>query len=153
MHKNHDTIFLSKDSYNMKSKKNAILKETMKLLSKYPYKVRYVPHETIENYNATYNVTYDSKHITTGAAKELNVPLNEIWISELWKPYEKYVLFHELREIYYRAKGVSRDEAHEKAIQDGFSLWKDDPLLLKLIREVEDMDRKTAEKRKDKQSK
>lgn len=66
----------------------------------------------------------------------------------MWKPYEKYIFFHELREIYYRAKGISRNEAHEKAIQDGFVLWENDPLLWKLIREIEEMDRKTAKRRK-----
>ena len=66
----------------------------------------------------------------------------------MWKPYEKYILFHELREIYYRAKGISGNEAHEKAIQDGFVLWENDPLLWKLIREIEEMDRKTAKRRK-----
>lgn len=66
----------------------------MRLLVKHDYKIRYVPHEVIEDYNATYNVTLKDKHITTNAAKKLGIPLNEIWISELWKPYEKYILFH-----------------------------------------------------------
>jgi competence protein ComEA len=148
MLKNHDAASLLKDSYDMKPERNAIFKETMKLLRIYAYKVRYVPHETIEDYNAAYNVICENKHITTGAAKELGIPLNEIWISEMWRPYEKYILFHELREIYYRAKEIGRDEAHEKAIQDGFVLWKNDPLLQKLIKEIKEMDRKTAEKKK-----
>jgi len=132
----------------MKSVKKNLLEETMDLLARYAYKVHYVPHNIIEDYNATYNVSCENKPITTGAAKELGIPLNEIWISEMWRPYEKYIVFHELREIYYRAKGISRDEAHEKAIQDGFALWENDPLLSKLIKEVEEMDRKTAEKKK-----
>jgi competence protein ComEA len=148
MLKNHGATFLFKDGYNMKSVKKNLLEETMDLLAKYTYKVRYVPHETIEDYNATYNVTCENKHITTGAAKELNIPLNEIWVSEMWKPYEKYILFHELREIYYRAKGLSRDEAHKKAIRDGFIQWENDPLLQKLITEIKEMDKKTMEKKK-----
>ena len=132
----------------MKSVKRNLLEETMDMLARYSYKVHYVPHKIIEDYNATYNVICENKHITTGAAKELGIPLNEIWISEMWRPYEKYILFHELREIYYRAKGISRDEAHEKAIQDGFALWENDPLLQKLIKEVKQMDRKTAKKKK-----
>jgi len=148
MLKNHDVTCLLKDSYDMKSERNAMLKETMKLLSKYAYKVCYVPHKIIEDYNATYNVICENKHIITGAAKELGIPLNEIWISEIWRPYEKYILFHELREIYYRAKGIGRDEAHEKSLQDGFVLWENDPLLQKLIKEVKEMDRKTAAKKK-----
>jgi competence protein ComEA len=148
MLKNHDMTSLLKDSYDMKPKRNAMFKETMKLLKENAYKVRHVPHETIEDYNATYNVICENKHIITGAAKELGIPLNEIWISEMWKPYEKYILFHELREIYYRAKGISRDEAHEKAIQDKPVLWENDSLLQKLVKEIKEMDRKTAEKKK-----
>lgn len=68
----------------------------------------------------------------------------------MWRPYEKYIVFHELREIYYRANGLSRDEAHKKAVQDEFSLWAEDSLFRKMIRDVEEMDRKTAGKKKGK---
>ena len=134
----------------MKSVKKGLFEETMKLLTKHCYKVCYVPHEVIEDYNATYNVIFDSKHITTNAAKKLKIPLNEIWVSEMWKPYEIYIIFHELREIYYRASGISRDNAHEKAIQDALSLWGDDPSFQKMVKEIEEMDRKTAEKKRNK---
>ncbi|MEM3731676.1 MAG: hypothetical protein QW667_07095 [Candidatus Bathyarchaeia archaeon] len=90
----------------MRSTKKNLFEETMRLFAKHAYKVRYVPHEIIEDYNAAYNVIFKSKHITTNAAKKLNIPLNEIWISEMWQPYETYIIFHELREIYYRVKGV-----------------------------------------------
>ncbi|MBX5320515.1 MAG: hypothetical protein QHH12_04305 [Candidatus Bathyarchaeota archaeon] len=116
-----------------------MLKETMDMLARYAYKIRYVPHEIIEDYNATYNVNYENQHITTNAAKVIGVPLNEIWISEMWKPYEKYILFHELREIHHRAKGLSRNNAHEKAMQDGFTLWKNDPMFQKFIKEIKSM--------------
>jgi len=132
----------------MKSVKKNLLEETMNMLARYGYKVQYVPHKIIEDYNATYNVISENKHITTGAAKKLGIPLNEIWISEVWRPYEKYIVFHELREIYYRAKGFDRNDAHEKAIQDGFALWENDPLLQKLIKEIKEMDQKTAKKKK-----
>ncbi len=108
----------------MKSVKKNLLEETVKLLSNYAYKIVYVPHEVIEDYNAAYNVMCEDKLITTNAAKELDIPLNEIWISEKWKPYAKYIIFHELREIYYRATGIERDDAHEKAIEDAFTLEK-----------------------------
>jgi competence protein ComEA len=136
-----------RDGCDMKSVKQNLFTETMKLLTKHAYKISYVPHEIIEDYNATYNVVCENKHVTTKAAKELDIPLNEIWISEMWKPYEKYILFHELREIYCRAKGISRDEAHEKAIRDGSALWGNDPLLSKLIKGIEEMDRNTAKKK------
>ena len=135
-----------RDEYNMKSVKN-LFEEAMALVEQHGYKIRYVPHEIIEDYNATYNVIFENKHIT-GAARKLGIPLNEVWISEMWKPYEKYIVFHELREIWHRAKGLSRDEAHKKALQDGLSLWSNDPLLLKLIEEVKEMDKKTAMKKR-----
>ncbi|MFZ0966528.1 MAG: hypothetical protein WAN82_07890 [Candidatus Bathyarchaeia archaeon] len=40
----------------MKSVKKNLFTETMKLLTKHAYEIRYVPHEVIEDYNATYNV-------------------------------------------------------------------------------------------------
>ena len=49
------------------------------------------------------------------AADKLGIPLNEIWLSELLKEYEEYVLFHELREILYRYQGYNVKEAHLKA--------------------------------------
>ncbi len=131
----------------MKFVKRGLFEETMKILAEHAYKIRFVPHEIIEDYNATYNVVFGGKYITTNAAKKLKVPLNEIWISEMWRTYEKYIIFHELREIYYRANGFSRDEAHEKASQDGFYLWSKDVLFNKMISEIEEMDRKTARKR------
>lgn len=52
--------------------------------------------------------------ITINAVNELFMPLDEIRISEKWNPYAKYVIFHELRETYYRAKGYERDEVQKE---------------------------------------
>ncbi|MDW8004846.1 MAG: hypothetical protein RMI04_08570 [Thermofilaceae archaeon] len=107
-----------------------IFEETIKLLKEHAYKIRYVKHEIMKDYNATYNVIFQNKHVTTNAGKELNIPLmNKIWISEKWRSYEKYILFHELREIYYRASGFGREKAHEKAVQDSLSLWEKDSFI------------------------
>ncbi len=132
----------------MRPYKKSLYEETIRLFAEHVYKIRYVPHELLEDYNATYNVIFENKHVATNAAKELNIPLNEIWISEMWRPYEKYIVFHELREIYYRANGFSNDEAHKKALQDGFSLWSGDSLFHKMIKDMKEMDRKTAEKKR-----
>jgi competence protein ComEA len=64
----------------------------------------------------------------TGAAEGPGILLNKISISEMWKPYERFIVFHELREICYRAVGLDRDEAHEKARQNERSLWNHDHL-------------------------
>jgi hypothetical protein len=56
MLKNRCFPFMFKDGCDMKSVKKNLFTETMKLLTKHAYEIRYVPHEVIEDYNATYNV-------------------------------------------------------------------------------------------------
>ena len=46
------------------------------------WKVKYVPHELIEDYNACYRVVYKGKVASPPAADRLAIPLNEIWVSE-----------------------------------------------------------------------
>jgi len=112
------------------------------------YVVRYVPHRVIADYNATYNVEYKGHHIITGAAKSLRIPLNEIWISETWRPYETYILFHELREIHYREKGSDPKNAHGKAVQDQLKMWKDDADFWRMVAEIKRMDERTAKEKR-----
>lgn len=120
----------------------------MDLLANEGYRIVYVPHHIIEDYNATYNVDCQGKHIITNAARKLEIPLGEIWISELWKLYSKFILFHELREILHRACGIDRDEAHEQAIRDSVTLWKDDSLWQKMVMEIGNKDSETAKRRR-----
>lgn len=108
------------------------------------YQVKYVPHEVTADYNATYNVMHRGQHIFTNAAKRLRIPLNEIWISEMWRPYEKYILHHELREIQYRAQGLSAGKAHMKTCEDEYARWKDDALWQRMVGEIQKMDQITA---------
>lgn len=91
------------------------------------WRIRYVPHETIADYNACYRVEYDGEIIHPPAADDLGIPVNEVWISEKWRPFERFVLFHELREIEYRADGHGKEEAHERAERDELERWRDDP--------------------------
>jgi len=100
------------------------------------YKIKYVPHEVIKDYNACYNVIYCDKHIKPPAADKLRIPLNEIWISKKWKKYEKYILYHELAEIKFRAQGYSVDEAHILAEMKCIKLWRDDPMWREFIVEM-----------------
>jgi len=113
------------------------------------YIVRYVPHEVIADYNATYNVEYEGQHIITEAAKKLRIPLNEIWISEMWRPYEEYILFHEMREIHYRRKGLKPKDAHEKAIEDTPERWKDNAEFRRMVAEIKKMDEETVREKKE----
>jgi len=84
-------------------------------LEKRGWRLRYVPHEVIAEHNACYRVVYRGKVIYPPAADSLGIPLNEVWLSERLRDYEEYVLFHELKEIEYRYRGYSVEEAHLRA--------------------------------------
>ena len=88
---------------------------TREVIEELGWKVRYIPHKVIEDYNACYRVEYRGKVIFPPAADALGIPLNEIWMSEKLREYEEYVLFHELREIQYRYQGYGVREAHLRA--------------------------------------
>jgi competence protein ComEA len=100
------------------------------------WKLVYVPHEVIRDYNACYNVLYEGRRICPPAGERLGIPLNEIWISERWRKYEKYILYHELREIEYRAMGYDVEEAHWLAERDCVALWRADPIWREMVVEI-----------------
>ncbi|MFB6191961.1 MAG: hypothetical protein ABEI11_01425 [Haloarculaceae archaeon] len=89
--------------------------------------VVYVPHEEIAKYNACYRVEYEGQVIHPPAADDLGIPLDEVWVSERWREYERFVLYHELREIKHRAAGCGVTEAHARAERDELARWRDDP--------------------------
>jgi competence protein ComEA len=99
------------------------------------YDIVYKPHETMAAYNAFYRVEYDGDVIAPPAARRMDVPLNEVWLTEFLRPYERYILYHELNEIKYRAQGYSVDEAHERAVEDD-KIWAGDPKWEELQREI-----------------
>lgn len=99
------------------------------------YDVVYKPHETMAAYNAFYHVEYEGEVVAPPAARRLDVPLNEVWLTEFLRPYERYVLHHELNEIKHRAAGCSVEEAHERAVQDD-RVWEGDPKFEELQREI-----------------
>lgn len=105
-------------------------------IEKLGYRIVYVPHKIIEDYNACYRVRYQEKVIFPPAADRLGIPLNEIWISEKWKPFEKYIVYHELKEIEYRAEGKNVQQAHELAIKDAEEKYKGNPKHERLSREI-----------------
>ncbi|MFB6094800.1 MAG: hypothetical protein ABEJ77_07645 [Halanaeroarchaeum sp.] len=82
------------------------------------YDVVYKPHEVMADYNAFYRVNYEGTVIAPPAAREMGVPLDEVWLTEFLEPYERYVLHHELNEIRYRAEGYGVERAHELALED-----------------------------------
>lgn len=92
------------------------------------YQIKYVDHYLIKDYNACYNVIYEGRVIKPPAADKLGIPLNEIWISEKWRKYEKYILYHELLEIKYRALGYGVEEAHILAEYECIKKWSNDKL-------------------------
>lgn len=99
------------------------------------YDIVYKPHETMAKYNAFYRVEYDGEVIAPPAARRMGVPLNEVWLTELLRPYERYILYHELNEITYRAQGYSVEEAHQAALEDD-KTWAGDPKFEELRREI-----------------
>ncbi|RLG79114.1 MAG: hypothetical protein DRO10_01065 [Thermoprotei archaeon] len=84
-------------------------------LEEHGWRIRYVPHNVIEDHNACYRVVYRGRIIYPPAADRLGIPLNEIWLSEKLRRYEENVLFHEFREIQYRYQGYGVEEAHLRA--------------------------------------
>lgn len=89
--------------------------------------LEYVPHDVIADYNACYRVVFEGELIYPPAADDLGIPTNEIWISEKWSKYERFILYHELREIEHRAAGRDKTTAHQYAERDERSLWQDNP--------------------------
>lgn len=105
-------------------------------IRKLGYKVVYVPHKTIEDHIVCYRVKYKGKIVYPPAAEKLNIPLNEIWISEKYKEFEEYILYHELKEIKYRTEGLSVEQAHKLATKDTEEKYRGDPKFEKLSREI-----------------
>ena len=82
------------------------------------YRIRYVPDELIGEHVACYHVVYQGRKMKPKAAESLCIPLNEIWISESYRDQEARVLYHELCEIEYRARGWKPGRAHRQASLD-----------------------------------
>lgn len=105
-------------------------------IEKLGYRVVYVPHKLIEDYIACYKVKYKGKLVFPLAAEKLGIPLNEIWISEKYREFEEYILYHELMEIKHRAKGYTSKHAHELAVEDTEEKYRGDPKYERLCREI-----------------
>lgn len=99
------------------------------------YDLVYRPHREVADHMAFYKVEYEGKVTAPPIVDKYDISMNEIWLSEKFKPYERYVLFHELQEIKYRAKGYSVQKAHQKAKKDE-KIWEGDPKWEELRREV-----------------
>lgn len=99
------------------------------------FKIVYIEPAKIEKYNACYRVKYKGQKIYPPAADKLGIPMNEIWISEKLKDFEKYILYHELREIKYRAEGFDVKTAHKRAVKDE-KIFEGDPMWERRRREI-----------------
>lgn len=104
-------------------------------MEKLGYDIVYKPHEVMAAYNAFYHVEYDGQVVAPPAARRMDVPLNEVWLTEFLRPYERYVLHHELNEIKFRSQGYGVEEAHERALEAD-AVWEGDPKWDELWREI-----------------
>jgi competence protein ComEA len=105
-------------------------------IKKLGYKIKYVPHEVMKDHNACYNVIYKGMIIKPPVANKLGIPINEIWISEKWRKYEEYILYHELAEIKYRFSGYNVEEAHILAEYECIKKWKYDAVWREMVVEL-----------------
>ena len=108
------------------------------------FQVVYKPHRIMKDYNATYNVILDGKRITNPAGIKLGIPTGEIWISEKWKKYEDYILFHEIEEIIFRAKGYGIEEAHYLSEMKCIKKFRNDPKWREFVVELHISDVETV---------
>jgi len=106
-----------------------------KVAHSHDWQVVYIDPEKIEDYNACYRVELEGKEISPDAADDLGIPMNDIWISEKLRDFEKYILFHEIREIKYRAQGHDGNTAHSKALEDE-KIFQGEPEWEKLRKEI-----------------
>lgn len=77
------------------------------------YRVVFVPHQVIEDHIACYRVEYRGRSTHPLAAEKPGIPLNEIWISDLFRPCARCILFHELVETKHRARGLDPQALQE----------------------------------------
>jgi competence protein ComEA len=107
------------------------------------FKVVFVPHHVIKNYNACYRVKFQNQLIFPPAADKLGIPLNEIWISKSWREFAAYILFHELQEIKHRAAGYDGERAHRMAVRNAEHKFRGDPKHERLRREINVVSKET----------
>ena len=93
------------------------LADTRRKISSLGYRVRYVPDDVVGDHVACYHVVFEGRTVRAGP-ESLGIPPNEIWLSERCRDVEERVLYHELREIEYRASGWAPDRAHRQARLD-----------------------------------
>jgi hypothetical protein len=55
-------------------------------------------------YNAFYHVEFYGAILAPRAAWQMDRPSNEVWLTEYFRPYEEYTLYHELNELECRAQ-------------------------------------------------
>lgn len=99
------------------------------------YDIVYKPHKEVVDHMAFYKVEYEGEVIAPPIVEKYDISLNEIWLSEKFKPYERYILYHELQEIKYRAEGYGVKKAHLKAKEDE-KIWERDSKWEELRREI-----------------
>ena len=92
-------------------------------LAEHSFRVRFVEHELIKDHMACYNVAFGGVRLRPRAAVKLGIPDGEVWLSEVLRPYASYVLFHEVTEMFYRARGFLGLMGHQLAEEEELLRW------------------------------
>ena len=99
-------------------------------LAQHGMKVRVIPHELISDHLACYNVALWGVRLRPRAAEKLGIPNGQVWISEALRPWERFVLFHEVAEMVFRARGFHGLAGHQLAEEEELLRWHSDPAWL-----------------------
>jgi len=101
-------------------------------LAEHGIEVRLVPHELISDHLACYNIALWGLRIRPGAARRLGIPDGQVWMSEALRPWRHFVLFHEVAEVVFRARGFHGLAGHQLAEEEELLRWHSDPSWLEM---------------------
>jgi len=95
-------------------------------LAQHGVEVRLVPHEIISDHLACYNIALWGVRIRPRAARRLGIPSGQVWMSEALRPWRHFVLFHEVAEVIFRARGFHGLAGHQLAEEEELLRWHSD---------------------------
>ncbi|RLI38231.1 hypothetical protein DRO60_03560 [Candidatus Bathyarchaeota archaeon] len=101
-------------------------------LAQHGIETRLVPHEIVSDHLACYNIALWGLRIRPEAARRLGIPDGQVWMSEALRLWRHFVLFHEVAEMIFRARGFHGLAGHQLAEEEELLRWHSDPLWLNM---------------------